>query len=115
MFKELIANRKNIEPHEDPCGLMWELYHSDNMSIAYIEVTGRAKRHKHEVMEEIYYIEKGEGQLIVGDETLILQKGDIFSIPKNTWHYLNKIEDTPFEVLVVSHPRYNPDDFITED
>ena len=110
------VNKNNVEPIEDPCGLMRELfYHSDNISIAHVQVSGRAKRHKHQKTEEIYYVEKGEGKLVVDDEVLTLKEGDLFPVPKDSWHYLEKMEDKQFEVLVICHPRFNPEDFITEE
>lgn len=109
------VNKYNVEPFEDPCGLMRELYHSDNVSIAHVQVSGQAERHKHRKTEEIYYVEKGEGELIVDGEVLILKEGDLFPVPKNSWHYLKKIECKPFEVLVISYPRFDPEDFIREE
>lgn len=47
------VNKNNVEPFEDPCGLMRELYHSDNISIAHVQVLGQAERHKHRKTEEI--------------------------------------------------------------
>lgn len=109
------VNKNNVEPFEDPCGLMRELYHSDNISVAHVQVSGQAERHKHRKTEEIYYVEKGEGELVVDDEILTLKEGDLFPVPKNSWHYLKKVEGKPFEILVISHPRFDPQDFITEE
>lgn len=108
-------NKHNVEPEEDPCGLIRELYHSDNISVAHIQVTGQAEKHKHRRTEEIYYVEKGEGELVVDGETLTLKEGDLFSIPKNSWHYLKKKRGKPFEILVISYPRFDPEDFIIEE
>ncbi|MCH7759457.1 cupin domain-containing protein [Patescibacteria group bacterium] len=94
--------------------MLRELYNSKNISIAHVEVTGTADKHLHRQMEEIYYIEKGQGQLIIGDQILEVKPGDIIPIPKNTWHYLKKTNDQIFEVLVITHPRYNADDLILE-
>ena len=107
-------NKNDIEPKTDPCGQLRELYNSENLSIAHDIVTGTSGKHMHKKMEEVYYIERGEGQLIIGDEVLDIREGDIIPIPKNTWHYLKKIEDNPLEVLVVTYPKYDPDDLILE-
>lgn len=116
------VNKNNVEPEEDPCGLRRDLYHSSNLSIAHFQITGQAEKHKHpeksksgEEREEIYYVEKGEGEIVVNGETLSLKEGDIYPVSKNSWHYLKKVEGKPFEVLVISHPEYDPDDFITEE
>jgi len=108
------VNKKDIKPKEDPCGLLRELYNSDNLSISHDVVIGTAGKHMHKKMEEVYYVERGEGQLVIGDEVLDIKEGDIVSIPKNTWHFLKKLEDKPLEVLVVTYPKYDPDDLILE-
>lgn len=108
------TSKYDVEPKEDPCGLMRELYNSDNLSIAHVVVLGKAREHLHKKMEEIYYVEKGKGQLIIGNDVLNVKEGDVIPIPKNTWHYLNKSNENgeKLEVLVISHPRYDPKDMI---
>jgi len=105
-------NKKDIKPKEDPCGLLRELYGSENISIAHDTVLETAQKHMHRQMEEIYYVEKGEGQLVIGEEVLDIEGGDLIPIPKNTWHYLKKIEGKPLEVLAITHPKYIPEDLI---
>ena len=107
-------NKKDIKPKKDPCGLLRELYGSKNLSIAHDVVLGTAQKHMHRKMEEVYYVEKGEGQLVIGEETLDIKEGDIIPIPKNTWHYLKKIEGELLEVLAITHPKYIPKDLILE-
>jgi len=110
MVKKL--NKKDVKPKKDPCGLIRELYSSRNISIAHDVVLDTAQKHMHRQMEEVYYVEKGRGQLVIGDTTLDIKEGDLISIPKNIWHYLKKIEGKPLEVLVVTHPQYIPEDLI---
>lgn len=98
----------------DPCGMLWELYKEENMSLAYVRVTGAAKKHKHKVMQEKYRAEKGKGELQIGSSTISIAKGDSVAIPRNEWHYLKKATENPFEILVLTHPGYMPSDFITE-
>jgi len=105
-------NKKDIEPKKDPCGLLKELYSSKNVSIAHDIVLGTAQKHMHRKVEEIYYVEKGEGQIVIGEETLDIKEGDLIPIPKNTWHYLKKLEGKSLEVLVITHPKYIPEDLI---
>lgn len=111
---DLLKKKNVVEPKEDPCGKIWELYNYKNLSVAYVEVTGTAKRHKHELMQEKYRVEKGSGEIVIADEVLKIKEGDVVSIPKGRWHYLKKLDDH-LEVLVITHPAYNPEDFITDD
>ena len=107
-------SKDKIEPKEDPCGLLRELYSSENLSIAHDVVLGKARKHKHIKMEEVYYVEKGSGKLIIGDEVLSIKTGDLVAIPKNTLHYLKKENNKDFEVLVITYPKFDADDLIYE-
>jgi len=106
-------SKYDVKPIADPCGLLRELYSSENISIAHDTVLGEARSHRHERMEEIYYVEKGEGQLVIGGKTLDIREGDLIPIPKSVRHYLKPGEG--LEVLVITHPRYDPNDLILED
>ena len=109
-----IKNREDVEFVDDTCGTIQELYHSDNLSVAYVVVTGKAKSHMHKVMEEIYYVEKGRGKLYVGEECYQLRPGDIIPVPKNIYHHLEKTFDEDLEVMVITHPKYDISDVIEE-
>ena len=113
MIKKI--NKRDIEPKETSCGLLRELYASENLSIAHDIVLQDAKKHMHKKMEEIYYVEKGEGELVIGNEVLKIKEGDLIPIPKNTWHYLRRIKNKPLEVLVITYPKFDPKDVIFED
>ena len=40
---------------------------SPNLTFSHVVITGDAKSHLHKEMEEIYYVTKGEGELIIGE------------------------------------------------
>lgn len=103
------------KPIQDACGTIRELYSSENLSLAYINLTGQAKKHKHSVMEEIYFVVKGEGNLIIGKDKYSIEQGDTISIPKETYHFLETEKDSELEVLVITHPKYSNEDVILED
>ncbi len=110
-----IRNRKEIEFLDDTCGKIQELYHSEQLSIAYVIVTGIAKSHIHHRMEEVYYVEKGEGKLYVGKEVHSVEPGNIIAIPKNVFHHLERTSAELLEVMVVTHPKYDVTDVIEEE
>ena len=103
-------NKNNIKPKRDPCGLVRELYHSKNMSIAHNTIVDAARNHMHSKIDETYYVLKGEGQLVIEKEILDIKEGDIIPILKGTWHYLKRLDEEPLEVLVITHPKYDPED-----
>ncbi len=106
------VSKYDVEPIKDPCGLLRELYSSPNLSIAHDTVTGEARKHMHRTMEEVYYVTRGRGQLVLGEDLLEIKEGDLIPLPKNIPHALKRIEGVELEVLVINHPKYNPNDVI---
>jgi len=109
-----ITNRKDVEVLPDACGEIQELHHSDNLSISYATITGKARSDMHKKMKEVYYIIKGGGKLFIGDKSFDVGAGDIIDIPKSTHHHLEKTSEEPVELMVVTHPRYDTSDIIEE-
>ena len=103
-------NKNDLPAKDDTCGLICELYSSDNLSISHVKVTATSKKHKHKELEEIYYVTKGSGELHLGEKILKIQEGDVIPIPKNTYHEVRTLEDKPLEILVVTHPRFTLED-----
>ena len=106
-----IINRKNIKPIADACGKLQELYNSENLSLSYAVISDSTKPHKHQKMEEVYFIVKGKAKLKIGDETFTIETGDVFSIPKDKFHNIQDVEET-IELVVVTNPKYDPSDVI---
>lgn len=106
-----IINRKNIKPIEDACGQLQELYSSDNLSLSYSVITDSSRPHKHLNTEEVYYVVKGKATLKIGDALSRIESGDVIPIPKNEYHGIQDVEET-IEMVVVTHPKYDPDDVI---
>ena len=100
---------------DDICGKIQEMYHSENMSISYVTITGKAKSHMHRRLEEVYYIEKGIGRIRIGNDVFDVKPGDVIPIPQNTYHSLEKTSKEPVELLVVTHPEFDPSDVIEEE
>ena len=65
-----IIKRNDTEVINGSCGKIQEMFDSDKLSIAYVDVTKDFVPHMHKEMEEIYYILEGSGILIVGDDTI---------------------------------------------
>jgi len=108
----IIRNITSIEPIDDTCGRIQQLYDSENITIAYVMITGKARSHLHKKTEEVYYVQKGRGNLFIGDDKFKVEPGDIVPLPKNTFHHLERISAEPLELLVVTNPRYDVSDVI---
>ncbi len=107
-----IKNRDVIPFIDDTCGKIQEMHQSKNLSVSYATITGKAKPHKHKVMEEVYYIVKGTGKMVIDKETFKIKSGDIISIPKNKIHYVEKTSVESVEIVVVTHPKFDPSDVL---
>jgi len=83
-----------------------------DVSMAHVSmgIGNTSLMHKHESMEEIYYILKGEGVLCVGEGSYKVGKGSYLEIPKNTPHMLSNLGQGILEHLVFACPPFNPDD-----
>jgi mannose-6-phosphate isomerase-like protein (cupin superfamily) len=107
---KLKTSLKDIPGESDPCGITRTLYSSSNITLAHVEIIGDAKAHMHKKMEEIYYVTKGEGQLVIGDTVLDIKEGDVIPIPLNTYHQLKKVANKPFEIIFITYPKFTLSD-----
>ncbi|MFC1697193.1 cupin domain-containing protein [Nanoarchaeota archaeon] len=109
---------EDVESIDDVCGSIKELFATDNVSVSYVKLKGKAKPHKHKVMEEIYFILRGEGYLSIGDDVFDkydkykVEPGDTINIPKNKYHHLESADKKGLEVLVITNPKFMPSDVI---
>lgn len=109
------VSKKEISPKEDACGLIRELYSSDHLTLSHVEITGDAKSHLHKYLEEVYYVTKGEGEILIGDKLIKVQEGDLIPIPKNTYHQLRKTNAKPFEIIFITYPAFTMKDVYFKD
>ena len=60
-------------------------------------------RHRHDDMEQIFYVLAGQGRLEVGDpvESFVVSPGDVVRIPVSTWHTVYCLGDEPLRYLAV--------------
>jgi len=104
-------NISNIKSIEDTCGSLKELYNSENISLSLATITHDATPHKHHETEEVYYILNGQAEIDLDGQQRSVKTGDIVPIPKDTYHHICNIQQ-PIRVIVVTHPRFNPQDVI---
>lgn len=89
---------------------------SDSLSSCFvIFIKKEVKKHKHVTHTENVYILEGEGEMLLGDKTFKVKKGDIIFIPMNTVHSLNVTSTIPVKVLSVQSPHFDGKDRIFVD
>lgn len=106
-----ITHRKSITPIIDACGILQEMYTSENLSISYSTIEKDTIPHKHKILEEVYVILKWRAKIVIGNEVFEISSGDTFGIPKDTYHYITEIEES-IELIVVTHPKFIQNDLI---
>ena len=89
---------------------------SDSLSSSFvIFIKKEVKKHKHASHTENVYILDGEGEMVLGDKTFHIKKGDIIFIPMNTPHALKVTSSIPVKVLSVQSPHFDGKDRIFVD
>jgi quercetin dioxygenase-like cupin family protein len=60
-------------------------------------------RHRHDDMEQIFYVLAGQGRLEIGEpvESFMIGRGDVVRIPVSTWHTAYCLGDQPLRYLAV--------------
>jgi mannose-6-phosphate isomerase-like protein (cupin superfamily) len=80
---------------------------TQNLSIQISEVpVGSAQPIHQHAPEQCYYIIRGEGLMIVGDETRQVTSGDAVYIPSNYAHGIRNIGDDVLEYLTANSPAF---------
>lgn len=85
---------------------------SDEQTSFIIWVHNDVRLHKHAHHTESIYVISGKGEMILGDEKFVIQKGDFFTIPKGTPHGLNVLSSAPVKVLSIQSPKFTGADRI---
>lgn len=84
---------------------------SDSLTCSYvIFVKKEVKKHKHVFHTEHVYVLEGEGELLLGDKTMNIKKGDIIFIPKNTVHALKTTSSVPVKIISIQAPYFDGKD-----
>ncbi len=79
-----------------------------SIQISSIPVGSEQPVHSHEP-EQCYYIIRGKGLMIKGDEVSKVHPGDAIHIPSNEMHGIRNIGDEVLEYLTANTPAFNPD------
>ncbi len=90
-----------------------KLVASDSLSSSFvIFIKKEVKKHKHLTHTEHVYILEGEGEMLLGEKTFKVKKGDMIFIPMNTPHSLKVTSSVPVKVLSVQSPYFDGKDRI---
>jgi mannose-6-phosphate isomerase-like protein (cupin superfamily) len=86
---------------------------SDSLSSSFvIFIKKEVKKHRHANHSENVYILDGEGEMLLGERTFKVKKGDLIFVPQNTVHSLKVTSAIPVKVLSIQSPMFDGKDRI---
>jgi len=86
------------------------LAHDSLVSSFIIHIKKEVRKHKHETHAEHVYILEGEGEMLLGEKTIRVRKGDLVFIPKGMPHAVKVTSRKPMKVLSVQAPYFDGKD-----
>jgi mannose-6-phosphate isomerase-like protein (cupin superfamily) len=89
---------------------------SDSLSSTFlIWVKHSVKAHYHKDHEESLYVLEGEGEMTLGNDTILIRPGDFVSIPMATVHSVEVRSKKPLKVISIQAPEFLGEDRIFVD
>ena len=62
--------------------------------------------HMHERADEVFFVHRGEGIVILGEERIPISEGCVVFIPQGTWHGFESHSDELYLVWAISPPDF---------
>lgn len=88
------------------------IYSDSSVTTFIIWVKTSVPLHKHAWHTEQVTVLEGAAEMMIGDKTISIAKGDIIFIPENTPHSVRVTSAVPLKVLSVQAPEFKGDDRI---
>ncbi|MEX1001729.1 MAG: cupin domain-containing protein [Crocinitomicaceae bacterium] len=108
-----IIRLKAVKPSEDVENIWVKKIAEDDLQSTFlIWIKKEVRLHKHAHHSENIYVLEGKGEMTIGDEKLVIKKGDYFNIPKNTPHAVKVLSSRPLKVLSIQSPKFDGEDRI---
>ena len=85
---------------------------TETRGIELIRVDGKIPMHIHPKENHFVYVYKGRAKGTVGDVTAEVGPGQLVAIPAGVPHSLERIGDTPVEIILFSSPPFVPKDTV---
>ena len=93
----------DIPPFEITRGFTARMFHTEGMTIAYVDVEAGAELPEHaHFHEQVANVLEGEFEFVLGGKKMVLRPGDVLVIPSNVPHSGRAI--TRCRILDVFHP-----------
>ena len=110
-FSQNYQSLDTVKAYGDYENIYLRKLNSDSLVSSFvIFIKKEVKAHKHVTHSEHVYVLEGEGEMMIGDKTLKVKKGDMIFIPKRTAHSLKVTSSTPMKVISVQAPLFDGKD-----
>ena len=110
-FAQSMQSLDTITAPADYENIYFRPVYSDSLVSSFvIFVKKQVREHKHVTHTEHVFILDGTGEMTLGKKTFSVKKGDIVTIPKNTFHSLKTTSATPVKVFSVQAPLFDGKD-----
>ena len=106
--QEFISSTDKIEPlneEYDNISITKLSTNTDATTFA-IWIKKKVKIHKHINHTEHVYIKEGKGKFQLADSLYNVKTGDLFIVPKNTWHGVVVESKNPMKVISIQSPEF---------
>ena len=88
------------------------LAQTETGSVELIRLDDKVPLHMHPKENHFVYVYKGRAKVIVGDLNTEVWPGQIIAVPAGVLHQVERIGDTPVELIVFSTPPFMPGDTV---
>jgi len=75
----------------------------------------RGKVHRHTKADNVYIVRRGEGRLVLEDQSYTLRENDVVYIPAGAKHSLSNCGAEPFEIFEIYAPAGKYFDFMLDE
>jgi mannose-6-phosphate isomerase-like protein (cupin superfamily) len=76
-----------------------------SMVVQPLNMNSKIGVHMHEEDEEVFFVHKGKGTVVVDDKRITVNEGSVVYIPPGTWHGFEATDDMQL-VWVISPPHF---------
>jgi len=116
--QKLVSKLRDVKPYQTKDrSEIRELMHPDvhgnqqqSLAQASVPVGATTLLHRHDITEELYFIQSGRGQMTLGDKTFAVEPGDTVCISPGTAHCIKNTGDVELTLLCCCSPAYSHDD-----
>ena len=88
---------------------------SSDVSSFVIFIKKEVELHKHVEHAEHVVVLSGTGEMILGEKTFTIKKGDMIFIPKNTFHSVKTTGKIPLKVVSIQAPFFDGKDRVMKE